>query len=275
VAELLVERSDGVLLVTLNRPGVLNAWTASMERRYFELLAEADEDAGTRAVVVTGAGRGFCAGADLSVPMAELVKGGPPLPQRDARWFPPTMATAVIAAVNGSCAGVGLAIALQADVRFVAEDAKLTTAFARRGLIAEHGVSWALQRQVGRGRALDLLLSARVISGRDALAYGLAEFCLPAGDVLAQALAYARDLATNCSPRAIATMKQQLREDDLEQPLPAVLSADDYTRASFTWPDLREGITSWQERRPPRFPGFPPGSEELSSAQQIERDPRT
>jgi enoyl-CoA hydratase/carnithine racemase len=160
----------------------------------------------------------------------------------------------VIAAVNGACAGVGLALALQADVRFVAADAKLTTAFTRRGLVAEHGVAWLLQRAVGRGRALDLLLSARVFSGAEAHAYGLAEFVLPADRVLPAALAYADDLAASCSPHAMATVKQQLVADDVASPFEALLAADRATRASFTWPDLLEGIRSWQERRPPRFP---------------------
>jgi len=149
--ELLEERTrDGVLVVTLNRPAVLNAWTPAMEERYFDVLQEADADPATRVVVVTGAGRGFCAGADLAGSVDDLVAGGAPLPQRSERSYPPLLGTPVIAAVNGACAGVGLALALQADVRFVAADAKLTTAFTRRGLVAEHGVAWLLQRAVGR-----------------------------------------------------------------------------------------------------------------------------
>lgn len=257
VSELVIERSDAVVLLTLNRPERLNALTPAMEGAYFSALAEADADPGVRVVVVTGAGRAFCAGTDLSESAADMVHAGPPLPERDARCFPPTMAKPVIAAVNGPCAGVGLAIALHADLRFVAEDAKLTTAFVRRGLVAEHGVAWALPRLVGRGRALDLLLSGRVFSGRDALRYGLAEFCVSASNVRSEALAYAHDVARHCSPRAIRAMKRQLVEDDLGAPFPALTSADAYTRTSFGWPDVIEGITSWQQRRPPAFPSLP------------------
>ncbi|MDT3446718.1 MULTISPECIES: enoyl-CoA hydratase-related protein [unclassified Pseudofrankia] len=258
MSELLIERSGAVVVLTLNRPESLNALTPGMERAYFDALANADADPDVRVIVVTGAGRGFCAGADLSGSATDLATGGAPLPRRDPGCFPPTMAKPVIAAVNGPCAGVGLAIALHADVRFLAEEAKLTTAFVRRGLIAEHGVAWALPRLVGRGRALDLLLSGRIFTGREAFSYGLAEFCLPADRVCGEALAYARDISQNCSPRAIAAVKRQLAEADLLPPFPALTTADADTHLSFTWPDLIEGIESWQQRRRPAFRGFPP-----------------
>lgn len=251
---ILQERRGGVLLLTLNRPELLNAVTPEMERAYFEALQAADRDVEIRAVVVTGAGRGFCAGADLSVPPEQLAAGGAPLPRRDPACYPPLLDTPVIAAVNGACAGVGLAMALQADIRFVADSAKLATAFARRGLIAEHGTAWLLPRIVGRGRALDLLISGRTFDGIEAYEYGLAQFCLPVADVLTAAMDYADDLARNCSPTAIATIKAQVRADDLRDPYDALLQADQATRHSFTLPDLHEGIRSWQERRQPRFP---------------------
>jgi enoyl-CoA hydratase/carnithine racemase len=168
------------------------------------------------------------------------------------------MSKPVIAAVNGACAGLGLAFALHADIRFVAQEAKLTTAFVRRGLIAEHGVSWLLQRVVGRGRAFDLLLSGRVFTGVDAGEWGLADFVLPAAEVLETAQAYAHELATLSSPHAMAIIKRQITSDDASAPFDALLAADDATRESFTWPDLIEGITAWQEHRPPRFPGYRP-----------------
>jgi enoyl-CoA hydratase/carnithine racemase len=252
-SHILQERRGGVLLVTLNRSEVLNAVTPDMERDYFASLQEADRDPDIRAVVVTGAGRGFCAGADLSVSPEELAADGAPLPARDPSHYPPLLRTPVIAAVNGPCAGVGLAMALQADVRFVADSAKLATAFSRRGLIAEHGVAWLLPRIVGRARALDLLISGRTFTGSEAYRYGFAQFCLPAEDVLAAAMAYADDLADNCSPSAMAVIKRQVSEDDLLDPYDALLQADQATRESFSWPDLFEGIRAWQEGRPPRF----------------------
>jgi len=259
VDQILRDRNDGgVLLITFNRPDVLNACSPEMEGEYYALLGAAEADPRTRVVVVTGAGRGFCSGADIRGTVEDLMRDGAPLPERSEQSYPPVMAKPVIAAVNGACAGLGLAFALHADIRFVAQEAKLTTAFVRRGLIAEHGVSWLLQRTVGRGRALDLLLSGRVFTGTDAGAWGLADFVLPASEVLEAALAYARELATLCSPRALATIKRQFLTEDASGPFDALLAADDATRESFTWPDLIEGITAWQERRPPRFPGYPP-----------------
>lgn len=255
-SEVIATCESHVLTITWNRPEVLNAWTPAMERTYLALLADADQDDNIRAIIVTGAGRGFCAGADLSRSAVGRAAAPAPLPPRDRGTYPPTMSVPVIAAVNGACAGVGLAMALQADIRFVAEDAKLTTAFTRRGLIAEHGAAWHLERLVGRGRALDLLLTARMFSGREAYTYGLAEFCLPADQVLAQATAYAHTLASDCSPRAMAKVKQQLYDDPQHPAFEALLRADHATRESFTWPDLIEGISAWQEKRPPRFPSF-------------------
>ena len=248
---LLLEKLSDVLVVRFNRPDKLNAMTSDMESAYLAALAGADSDPETRAIVVTGTGTGFCAGADISTPRDEH---GPKLPDRNAAQYPPTMSTPVIAAINGACAGLGFALAIQADVRFVADDAKLTTAFARRGLVAEYGVAWLLPRLVGRGRALDLLLSARSISGTDAHSYGLAEFCLSRDEVVSAAISYAREIAALCSPTAVAAIKQQLVQDDLKNPLGALRSSDDWVNRSYTWPDVREGVTSWQERRTPMFP---------------------
>ena len=249
---------DGVLLITLNRPEVLNAWTPDMERRFFELIGLAQSDPAVRVIVVTEAGRGFCAGADLTQAADELVTAGPVLPGRHRGHYPPTTVKPVIAAINGGCAGVGLAVALWADIRFVAADAKLTAAFSRRGLVAEHGVAWLLPRIVGRGRALDLLLSARVFTGADAGSYGLAEFVSPREEVLPDALRYAHELATQCSPRAMAATKQQVLDDERTSAFNSLLAADELTRASYTWSDLQEGISAWQARRAPDFPPLPP-----------------
>lgn len=253
-SELIRRRRGAVEVLTLNRPERLNALTPELETAYVDALRDADGDPDVHAIIVTGAGRAFCAGADLSAIQVGPGGGEPAIPPRDSSRYPPLLRTPVIAAVNGACAGAGLAIALQADVRFVGEDAKLTTAFSRRGLIAEHGTSWLLPRLVGRGRASDLLLSGRTFTGRDALDYGLAEFCVAPGEVLDAALAYADDLATNCSPTAVARIKDQLWRDDGRDPLAALTAADEATREAFRWPDVIEGIDAWSSRRAPRFP---------------------
>lgn len=255
MSTVLTDLRGNTLVVTLNRPERLNAISPKMELDYLETMRSADADPGVRVIVVTGAGRAFCSGADISMTTTELAVNGAPLPPRNESHFPPTMRTPVIAAINGACAGLGLAVALQADVRFVSDSAKLTTAFTRRGLIAEHGIAWLLPRLVGRGRAMDLLLSGRTFNGVDAHSFGLAEFCVPSAEVLAAAMDYADDIAANCSPTAMGVVKTQLRES-AEDPYQALLGADAHTRASFTWPDFHEGILAWQERRPPQFPGL-------------------
>src|SRR6266513_116805 len=159
----LYDVSDGIATLTLNRPDRLNAWTGSLARRYYGLLEQAAADDDVRVIVVTGAGRGWCAGADT-----DTLQGNAEADDSDAGldrpiWFPTTVPKPIIAAVNGACAGIGLCAALMCDLRFAAEGAKFTTAFVRRGLIAEHGSSWMLPRLVGPARALDLLLSGRVV----------------------------------------------------------------------------------------------------------------
>lgn len=246
---------DGVAVLTLNRPDRLNAWTGEMERAYFAGLDECAASHDVRVIVVTGAGRGFCAGADMQ-DLQTLGEGSrqPSLPH-DARpqTYPLSIPKPILAAINGPCAGIGLVQALMCDVRFAAQDAKMTTAFSRRGLIAEHGMSWILPRLVGPARALDLLLSGRVVLGQEAATLGLVNRALAGETLLEETLAYARVLAVNCSPGSMATMKRQVYSD-LQRTLPdALADADRLMIESFSGPDFTEGVASFVERREPRF----------------------
>jgi enoyl-CoA hydratase/carnithine racemase len=253
---------DGVALITLNRPQRLNAWTHDMEHAYFALLDECAASEGVRAIVLTGAGRGFCAGADmqgleqLSDAAADNGDAGIQHAEAQARrpqTFPLSVPKPIIAAINGPCAGIGLVQALMCDLRFAAAGAKITTAFARRGLVAEHGISWVLPRLVGPARALDLLLSARVVLAEEAAEMGLVNRCLPGERLVEETLAYARELAVHCSPASMATMKQQVYAD-LERDLEDALErADELMLASFARPDFAEGVASFVERREPSF----------------------
>jgi enoyl-CoA hydratase/carnithine racemase len=250
---------DGVAILTLNRPERLNAWTGEMENLYFALLDECAESEEVRVIVVTGAGRGFCAGADMQdlQDLQTLGNGSsqaPPEPrERRPQTLPLTIPKPIIAAINGPCAGIGLVQALMCDIRFAAENAKMTTAFARRGLVAEHGISWILPRLVGPARALDLLLSGRVVLGQEAAALGLVNRALAPETLLAETLAYARELAVNCSPASMATMKRQVYAD-LERTLPDALEgADRLMLESFAASDFTEGVASFVERRDPKF----------------------
>jgi enoyl-CoA hydratase/carnithine racemase len=253
----LKEVQDGVAVLTLNRPDRLNAWTAEMENDYFALLDECAESDEVRVIVVTGAGRGFCAGADMQD--LEDLGGADGVPdetrarERRPQSTPLSIPKPIIAALNGPCAGIGLVQALMCDIRFAAEGAKLTTAFARRGLVAEHGIGWILPRLIGPARALDLLLSGRIVLAEEACSLGLVNRVIAPERLLEETLAYARELVVHSSPASMATMKRQVYAD-LERGLDdAIAEADRLMVASFTAPDFVEGVTSFVERRDPQF----------------------
>lgn len=259
----LAERRGPVLVLTLNRPERLNAWTDALEERYYAQLDAAEDDPEVWAIVITGAGRGFCAGADLG-DLERGVAGEAEAALRDRprpRTFPLTVRKPMIAAINGAAAGLGLVEALYCDVRFAAPEAKLTTAFARRGLIAEYGLSWILPRLVGPGAALDLLLSGRVVLGEEALRLRLVDRLSEPGRVVDDAVAYAAELAAYSSPWSMATIKAQVHADADRSFADAVAAADELMIASFRRPDVAEGVRSYQEGRAPAFPSLDPRSQ--------------
>jgi len=253
---------DGVAVLTLNRPERLNAWIPAMQVRYFDLLEEAAADPDVRAIVVTGAGRGFCAGADMD----ELQSLGSGEESADEarhddrpQTFPLSIPKPVIAAINGPAAGLGLVMALMCDIRFAASGTKLTTAFARRGLIAEHGISWMLPRLLGSARALDLLFSGRVVLAEEAAAMGLVNAVHPRDELLERTLEYARELATWSSPTSMAVMKRQVYEHLERGAAEALEDSNQLMAESFGRPDFAEGVASYVEGRTPRFEGVSAG----------------
>jgi enoyl-CoA hydratase/carnithine racemase len=252
----LAERRGPVLLLTLNRPDRLNAWNDALEERYFALLDDAEADPEVRAVVVTGAGRGFCAGADLAdlqqVSTVDFSQVELP-PRKRPRERPLSLRKPLIAAINGAAVGLGLVEALYCDIRFCTPQAKLGTAFVRRGLIAEYGIAWLLPRLIGQSRALDLLLSGRLILGEEALAMGLVDRVVPAEDLLETAVSYAAELAQFCSPNSMSIIKDQVlraMDSDLAS---AIESANALMIEGFRHPDAAEGVVSFLESRPPAF----------------------
>jgi enoyl-CoA hydratase/carnithine racemase len=256
------EVRDGVAVLTLNRPDRLNAWTDEMELAYFDALEACGASPEVRVIVVTGAGRGFCAGADMQQLQAlgngdVDVDSAAHARERRPQTFPMSIAKPIIAAINGACAGIGLVQALMCDIRFAASGAKLTSAFARRGLIAEHGISWTLPRLVGPAAALDLLLSARVVLAEEARELGLVNRVMAPELLLEETLAYAHELAANCSPASMATIKRQVYAALDQHLLQALEEADGLMFESFAAPDFAEGVTSFLERREPRFAGLP------------------
>jgi len=266
MSEVLLEVAEGVATITLNRPEKLNAWNGAMAAGLRTAMEAAEADPAVRVIILTGAGRGFCAGADMTDLSDISAVGGvaarPFTPlhpearadyQHPQTWFP-TVGKPIIAAVNGPCAGMGLALILFCDLRFAADAATFVTAFARRGLIAEHGTSWMLTRLTGHSRAMDLLLSSRRVSGEEAYRIGLADRVVPAPDLLAETRAYARDLAANVSPRSMRVMKKQLWEGLLQGLGEAMVDADREMAESLKTEDFREGVAHFVEKRPARFP---------------------
>jgi enoyl-CoA hydratase/carnithine racemase len=249
---------DGVLTLTWNRPERRNGWSPELENAYFARLDEAATDQGVRVVVLTGAGPTFCPGLDMArlSGLAEAPRGLD-LTDRRFHYAPREFPKPLIAAINGACAGIGLVQALMCDVRFAADTARFSTAFARRGLAAEYGLSWVLPRYVGPENALDLLLSARTFDAAEARRLGLVSRVAPAGEVLAAAHAYAGDIARNASPTAMAVIKSQVLAD-LDR------GFEDALRRSYAAmheqalsPDLGEGVRAFTERRAPRFAPLP------------------
>jgi enoyl-CoA hydratase/carnithine racemase len=246
---------DGVAVATLNRPERRNAWSIPMERRFFALLDEAAADPAVRVVVVTGAGRSFCPGMDVQ----RLEQNAQPgqslnLQERVPMYSRRALPKPMIAAINGACAGMGLTVALACDVRFAAAGAKFTTSFARRGLIAEYGISWILPRIVGRGVAMDLLLSGRVFLADEAAALGVVNEVVAPDQLLTRAIHYGEDIAANCAPSSLAVIKQQVYADTMRDVFEASDVAEKLMHESMQRPDFIEGITSFFEKRPPRFP---------------------
>lgn len=250
--------ADGVATVTLNRPERRNAWSIPMERRFFDVLGEAAADPAVRVVVLTGAGRSFCPGMDVQ----RLEQNAQPgqslnLQERVPMYSMRPMPKPMVAAINGACAGIGLVQALICDVRFAARGARMTTAFTRRGLAAEYNLSYVLPRVIGLENALDLLLSGRTFDADEARVLGLVSRVVEPEDLLTAAHAYARDIARNCSPRAMAVVRHQVY-GDLDRDFTAALrrsySVMEYFAGS---PDFREGVASFTEKREPKFEGLP------------------
>jgi len=257
-ADLVLYRHEGdVAVLTLNRPERRNAWTIPLQRTYLGLLEQCNNDPGVRAIVVTGSGSTFCPGADTQELTVYTQTGdfNPEMAKiEQPDYYPLLVDKPMIAAINGACAGIGLVQALMCDVRIAAAGARMTTAFARRGLPALHGSPWLLPRLIGASRATELLLSGRTFTTDEAAALGLIHQIVAADEVLPRALAYAADLAVNCSPASIKTMKAQLRAAPGEDVLTSIARGLELERAALASDDFAEGVRSFVERRPPKFP---------------------
>jgi enoyl-CoA hydratase/carnithine racemase len=285
--EILYTASEGIAVITLNRPDKLNAWTRLMAGEVWDAMHRAADDDAVKVIVLTGAGRGFCAGADMSElegvtdetvaaldksksyeqrvsvimeqkTTAELDPENKNNVREDFRKrysYISAIPKPVIAAVNGPAAGIGFILTLHCDLRFVSDKALFSTAFSKRGLIAEHGVGWILPRIVGLSNALDLLYSSRVIGADEALSIGLVNRVVPADALMDEVGAYALDLASNVSPRSIRVMKRQVYDAQFQTFAEASEASDEELMLSLQSEDFKEGVAHLLEKRAPSFKG--------------------
>jgi len=261
---------DPVAVITMNRPDKLNAFTVRMLAEIRHAVAAAEQDSQVVGIVLTGAGRGFCAGMDIgsldnmssgaggeAEDLSALTAdpGDPAMGENFAvsHSYLLSVRKPLIAAVNGACAGLGFVFAMLADMRFVERQAKFTTAFSQRGLIAEHGVSWILPRLIGPGRALDILWSSRKFDGEEAERLGIAERLVEAGESLTEACNYIKQLAASTSPKSLKIMKAQVYRH-LNMPFgEAMTESNEWMAESLRQDDFKEGVRSFIEQRPPQF----------------------
>jgi enoyl-CoA hydratase/carnithine racemase len=262
---ILVDISEGVATLTLNRPERANSINPTLENEFIDAMWALDTDDAVRVVVLTGAGRIFCGGADISAGDAvfgeaarhqyETAMGvdADGLPDRYAFW---RMHTPIIAAINGSAAGAGITLPLLCDIRLVAEEAKLAFVFTKRGMLAEANSTWLLPRLIGVSRAMELLLSGRIFTGREAAEIGLASRALPADEVLPAALELGHQIADLTAPTAVAVTKNMVYRGLEELDRNASMALE----MKLAWwlgtqPDVLEGVASFLEKRPPQWAG--------------------
>jgi enoyl-CoA hydratase/carnithine racemase len=263
--EVLYKVEDRVATITLNRPEKLNAWTPTMASELHKAMLQADADEAVRAIVLTGAGRGFCAGADMSrlssaaigsgtLKIAEAPSSGLEANFAQRCSYLLAIRKPILAGINGPVAGIGLVIALYCDIRYMAAGAKLTSAFARRGLVAEHGIAWLLPRLIGPMNALDLLYSARPVAASEAERMGLVRV-LPETGFAAAVQAYAAEIALLSSPRSVRIIKRQVYEAMFQSLAEATALANREQEDCRTTEDFREGVAHFLEKRKPNFTG--------------------
>jgi len=264
---------ERVATITLCRPERLNAWTAQMNAEYRSCLQRASDDPAVRVIVVTGDGRGFCAGAESDDLAGHAVRGSyrswdaehldrPGFgirPEFDAELaYHFGVPKPIIAAVNGPAAGIGFALSCYCDLRFAAAEAKFTTAHGRLGLPCAFGLAWLLPRLIGLPRALDLILSSRTFTADEALDLGLVKEVMPVGELAGRVADYARSLATTVSPASMAASKRQVYEAFHSSAAEAVRAAESLLDPMMSGADYREGVAALREKRPPVFADLPP-----------------
>ncbi|MGH7935199.1 MAG: enoyl-CoA hydratase-related protein [Candidatus Binataceae bacterium] len=270
--EIIYEKADRVATVTLNRPDRMNAWTRRLDDQLRAAMAEAEGDAEIGAIIVTGAGRAFCAGADMGALSkiaqgTEAVDGGTRTGSRDAANGGPeanfrgrfswllAQRKPTIAAINGACVGMGFTNSLFYDIRIASDRARMGLIFVRRGLAIEHGSSWMLPRIVGVANAVDLAVTGRLVDAQEALRMGLVSRVVPHDQLMATARELARDIATQCSPLGVGHAKRMVYQHLFTDLATAARDEDEIIEVMTKSEDFKEGIKAFTEKRAPHFKG--------------------
>jgi enoyl-CoA hydratase/carnithine racemase len=267
---ILYEVADEIATITLNRPHRMNAWTGRMHTEYRWVLDRANQDKNVRVIVVTGAGRGFCVGADSKALEGHVEKGGydPGTPdplaepgfgvreEFDASFaYHFGLQKPVVAAINGPAAGVGLVLACYADIRFSVPDVKFTTAHGKLNFPAEYGLSWLLPRLIGLPKANDLLLTSRVFTSNEAYDMGLVNRLVSPEDLLTETIDYARQMKESISPASLRETKWQIYADQHRDVATAVKESEELLLEMSKQADYKEGVKAFLEKRPPKWKG--------------------
>jgi enoyl-CoA hydratase/carnithine racemase len=267
--QILYDVKDRVATITLNRPEKLNAWTQTMEQEITAAIQGAAADDGVGVIILTGAGKGFCAGADMSLLSAISQESSPRASflteaitdesvradfRKKHAWLL-SVPKPIIAAINGASVGLGFIVPLYCDFRFASEKAKFSAIFSKRGLVAEYGLAWMLPRIVGTGNAIEMMFTSKLIDASEALRIGLVSRVMPEAGFLEGVQEFARDLAANVSPRSLRIMKRQIYTGLLQNLGEAFDLATEEMKASFGTEDFREGVAHFLEKRSAAFTG--------------------
>jgi len=270
--DILYAVENHIATITMHRPDRMNAMTNRMNGEIRQAVMTASDDSDVRAIIITGAGRGFCAGADVArlsatasgaegegvdLPVHGAIPGGLDLPDGfDAKYaYLATCPKPLIAAINGPAIGVGLVIAIYCDIRFASDTVKFSTAFAKRGLVPEYGMAWLLPKIIGPSKTMDLIYTSRMLLAAEAKDIGLVDYLAPSQDLMNKVYDFARTIVTDVSPRSTRVAKQLVYRGLSQEIDSAVGEAIAATEAALKSDDFKEGIAAWQEKRPPAFTG--------------------
>jgi enoyl-CoA hydratase/carnithine racemase len=270
--EIIYEKKDRIATVTLNRPEKMNAWTPRMGAEMKTAMLDADRDPAVGAIIVTGAGRAYCAGADMTglsniasgragagegaqTPAADDGLAGARADYRTVYSWPLALNKPIIGAINGACVGLGFTTCLYQDIRIASDNARMGFIFVQRGLAIEHGSSWMLPRIIGIARAVELAVTGRLVDAEEAYRIGLVHRVVPAAELMDVARATASQIAEKCSPLGVSQAKKMLYQHLFTDLATGIREDDESMEMMTKSEDFKEGVKAFIEKRAPRFTG--------------------